>query len=144
MYHRSVVSFVIVAIAFLVNIGGGSSFLVIQKLVPCCSSTCVRAISFQATTTNYRRCVKNIHKLNRAKASDDDDPPPTARGSSTVEDGSPIGVAIVVIGGFLTLQFKEKTDSVVWDDSYIWAVFCTASISVGALRLARYILQNKK
>ena len=54
--------------------------------------------------------------------------------STPIEDGSPLGVAIVVLGGSYVV-FGEQ-------DIPVWIVFVTASIAAGISRLIRY--QNKR
>jgi len=153
MNTLSTVCFTVAAIALFVNIGGSNAFLMIEMLPPLPNSStqaCPRRQSPTSVSTSVnvsslistRNSIYTDHFQNfhRAKVSnDDDDDGSSPKGTSSVEDGSPLGVAIVVVGGFLTLQLEEKTDSVAaWDESYIWVVFCTASIAAGLSRLVRY------
>eukprot|EP00956_Cyclotella_meneghiniana_P026133 scaffold55810_cov49-Cyclotella_meneghiniana.AAC.6 len=60
-----------------------------------------------------------------------------------VEDGSPIGVAIVLLGT-LYLYYGQSSSSssstlMSNDSSSVWIVFATASIAAGLARLFRYV-----
>eukprot|EP00956_Cyclotella_meneghiniana_P011783 scaffold16548_cov55-Cyclotella_meneghiniana.AAC.1 len=57
-----------------------------------------------------------------------------------VEDGSPIGVAIVLLGT-LYLYYGQSSSSTLMsnDSSSVWIVFATASIAAGLARLFRYV-----
>ncbi|KAL7530852.1 hypothetical protein ACHAXR_003711 [Thalassiosira sp. AJA248-18] len=61
--------------------------------------------------------------------------------TSTVEDGSPIGVAIVLIGSLLIFGGDESLQAP--SSSSVWIVFATASIAAGLARLIRYTTSNK-
>ena len=56
------------------------------------------------------------------------------RAYTKIDDGSPLGVAIVVLGGsFLAFSGSESVDP-----TSIWIVFASASIAAGLSRLLRY------
>lgn len=59
-------------------------------------------------------------------------------GYSKVEDGSPLGVAIVVLGGSLVVFGGDNFSNIP-----IWVVFVAASTAAGVARLIRY-LQDKQ
>ena len=90
-----------------------------------------------------------------------DDPADTSTSDKTytqIDDGSPLGVAIVVLGGiWVALSDGQDVpqlpsgmmDGVGWghggtDDVRIWAVFATASVAAGISRLVRYYWDKKK
>lgn len=60
-----------------------------------------------------------------------------ASGYTQVEDGSPLGVAIVVLGGSLVVFGGDNFENVP-----VWVVFVVASTAAGVARLIRY-LQDK-
>ena len=66
--------------------------------------------------------------------SDQEDEGKSPQKSTPIEDGSPLGVAVVVLGGSYVV-FGEQ-------DIPVWIVFVTASIAAGISRLIRY--QNKR
>lgn len=96
----------------------------------------------------------------RSKGNDDPgDTSTSAKNFTQIEDGSPLGVAIVVLGGSW-LAFADgqdvpqlpfsMMDGVVGgfggsstDDVRIWAVFATASLAAGISRLVRYYWDKK-
>jgi hypothetical protein len=51
-----------------------------------------------------------------------------------VEDGSPLGVAIVVLGGSLVVFGGDELSKIP-----VWAVFVTASVAAGLSRLVRFL-----
>jgi len=71
------------------------------------------------------------------KGEDEDDA--VAAGQRTVtkiDDGSPLGVAIVLLGGsWLVLGGRDGVGD---GGDGIWAVFATASVAAGISRLVRY------
>ena len=66
--------------------------------------------------------------------SNQDDEGKIPQKSTPIEDGSPLGVAVVVLGGSY-IVFGDQ-------DIPVWIVFVTASIAAGISRLIRY--QNKR
>ena len=103
---------------------------------------------------------RNILPL-RSKQNDDQADTSTSDKTYTqIDDGSPLGVAIVVLGGsWVALgggqdvpqlpssvmdgvggSYSGSTD----DDALIWAVFATASVAAGISRLVRYYWDKKK
>ena len=58
---------------------------------------------------------------------------PTKR--TRIEDGSPLGVAIVVLGGSLVVLLGNNDETP--NRSLLWAVFATASIAAGISRLVK-------
>ena len=65
--------------------------------------------------------------------------------TTVIEDGSPVGVAIVALGGaYVVLGENQTSDYNIIDNDSIWIVFCTASIAAGILRLIRYIGREKE
>jgi hypothetical protein len=54
-----------------------------------------------------------------------------------IEDGSPLGVAIVVLGSLFLLGSDSVDASDPAGDSPIWIVFATASVAAGVSRLVR-------
>ena len=54
--------------------------------------------------------------------------------TNKVEDGSPLGVAIVVLGGSLIVIGGDN-----FADIPVWVVFVTASTAAGVARLIRYL-----
>lgn len=55
-----------------------------------------------------------------------------------VEDGSPLGVAIVVLGGSLVVFGGDNFENIP-----VWAVFVVASTAAGVARLIRYLQEEK-
>jgi hypothetical protein len=58
--------------------------------------------------------------------------------STAIEDGSPLGVAIVVLGGLWLVLGDGSLPMLDDERASIWVVFCTASIAAGISRLIRY------
>eukprot|EP00985_Skeletonema_marinoi_P000867 scaffold354_cov67-Skeletonema_marinoi.AAC.1 len=62
-----------------------------------------------------------------------------------IDDGSPLGVAIVGIGGLLyskggdTFSFLQQQDS----SNVVWIILATASTAAGLSRLVRYISEKQ-
>eukprot|EP00956_Cyclotella_meneghiniana_P034158 scaffold101981_cov24-Cyclotella_meneghiniana.AAC.3 len=74
---------------------------------------------------------------------DNDDAAIKKRQYTRIEDGSPIGVAIVLLGTLeLYLYYGRSLSSstlMTNDSSSVWIVFATASIAAGLARLFRYV-----
>lgn len=72
------------------------------------------------------------------------------RAYTKIEDGSPLGVAVVAIGGllytyggdnfFVTPFLREVSSS----SSAVWIIFATASSAAGLSRLFRYLREKRK
>lgn len=56
-----------------------------------------------------------------------------------IEDGSPLGVAIVLLGSLVVL----RNDDLNRDPDSVWIVFATASAAAGLARLIRYFSRDK-
>ena len=82
-------------------------------------------------------CLSSKHNNNN-----DNDASIKKRQYTRVEDGSPIGVAVVLLGT-LYLYYGQSSSSsftlMTNDSSSIWIVFATASIAAGLARLFRYV-----
>lgn len=61
---------------------------------------------------------------------------------TTVEDGSPLGVAIVLLGGLFIFGSGDESFQDPTSDS-VWIVFVTASTAAGLARLFRYYTRGK-
>ncbi|CAJ1946343.1 unnamed protein product [Cylindrotheca closterium] len=75
--------------------------------------------------------------LQNQRNGNDNDSKQTGR-YTKVEDGSPLGVAIVILGGSLVLFGGDKFDNIP-----VWAVFVVASTAAGVARLIRYLNDDK-
>lgn len=76
--------------------------------------------------------------LQNQRNSNDNDSTTERKYTSSVEDGSPLGVAIVVLGGLLVNFGGDQ-----FADIPVWVILATASTAAGVARLIRY-LQKKK
>eukprot|EP00984_Skeletonema_dohrnii_P015167 scaffold6499_cov96-Skeletonema_dohrnii-CCMP3373.AAC.2 len=78
---------------------------------------------------------------NNKNNSNSDDGLESKRTYTKIDDGSPLGVAIVGIGGLLyskggdTFSFLQQQDS----SNVVWIILATASTAAGLSRLGRYI-----
>jgi hypothetical protein len=61
-----------------------------------------------------------------------------------VEDGSPIGVAIVLIGSLIIFGSGGEESLQSPSSSSVWIVFVTASTAAGLARLYRYTREKNK
>jgi len=88
--------------------------------------------------------AKNSNNKNNKNSNDNLE---SKRTYTKIDDGSPLGVAIVGIGGLLyskggdTFSFLQQQDS----SKIVWIILATASTAAGLSRLVRYISgkQNK-
>ena len=113
-----------------------------------CSTQCP---SFDGS---FSESLTRLSLSNKGNDDPTDDTSTSAKNYTQIEDGSPLGVAIVVIGG-LWLAFGDGQDvprlpfgmmdgvggsysGSTDDDALIWAVFATASVAAGISRLVRY------
>jgi len=64
--------------------------------------------------------------------------------SRASEDGSPLGVAIALLGSIAVFLLGDDDISNEMMTMRIFTVFCTASIAVGFARLVRYLVRNKE
>jgi hypothetical protein len=95
-----------------------------------------------ASITSLR--AKNSNNKNNKNSNDNLE---SKRTYTKIDDGSPLGVAIVGIGGLLytkggdTFSFLQQQDS----SNVVWIILATASTAAGLSRLVRYISdkQNK-
>mmetsp|Transcript_16074 Transcript_16074/g.38584 ORF Transcript_16074/g.38584 Transcript_16074/m.38584 type:complete len:153 (-) Transcript_16074:284-742(-) len=60
-----------------------------------------------------------------------------------VEDGSPLGVAIVALGSLVIFGSEQDESLGSPDSSSVWIVFATASIAAGVARLIRYYSRDE-
>ena len=98
----------------------------------------------QEITSNTSLRAKNSNNKNNKNSNDNLE---RKRTYTKIDDGSPLGVAIVGIGGLLyskggdTFSFLQQQDS----SNVVWIILATASTAAGLSRLVRYISgkQNK-
>lgn len=98
----------------------------------------------QEITSNTSLRAKNSNNKNNKNSNDNLE---SKRTYTKIDDGSPLGVAIVGIGGLLyskggdTFSFLQQQDS----SNVVWIILATASTAAGLSRLVRYISgkQNK-
>mmetsp|Transcript_38309 Transcript_38309/g.46255 ORF Transcript_38309/g.46255 Transcript_38309/m.46255 type:complete len:148 (-) Transcript_38309:206-649(-) len=86
-----------------------------------------------APTFCFRSPNRSAVILHDAKNNRDDEDVKLGNSSMAVEDGSPLGIAIVVLGGSFVV-FGDETFNVP-----LWVIFATASTAVGIARLIRYL-----
>lgn len=82
----------------------------------------------------------SINNLHFAKNNNDDNDVEKNKQYTKIEDGSPLGVAIVLIGSLLIFSGDESAQAPT--SSSVWIVFATASFAAGLARLIRY-MKNK-
>lgn len=86
-----------------------------------------------ASTFCFRSPNRGAVILHDSKNNRDDEDVKLGNSSMAVEDGSPLGIAIVVLGGSFVV-FGDETFNVP-----LWVIFATASTAVGIARLIRYL-----
>jgi len=94
----------------------------------CPTNSIPKQIRNHKTPLSYK--IKNNNDNSKEKVS---------KSSTVVEDGSPLGVAIVVLGGSFVVLGNDTIDE---NRIPVWAVFATASIAAGLSRLIRYIRRD--
>ena len=78
--------------------------------------------------------VKNSNKNNN-----DADDSESKRTYTKIDDGSPLGVAIVGIGGLLYTKGGDTFSFLQDSSNAVWIILATASTAAGLSRLVRYI-----
>ena len=95
-----------------------------------------RATIRQTSWINIQNPSSDVHaNYYRAKNNNNDDI--DDKKYTRVEDGSPLGVAIVMIGSLIIFNGDETLPQDPASPS-VWIVFATASIAAGLARLYRY------
>lgn len=114
-----------------------------HNLVPSPSITMNTNLRYRGDTTGIgARKHASILELSMAKlpqntGKSDANDGPTTRKYAAVEDGSPLGVAIVALG-FLALQlFGDRLDGRTVEQYAAPIIFCSASLAAGISRLVR-------
>ena len=82
--------------------------------------------------------VFRIAKMKLMGSKHSDDQKKKKRVPTKIEDGSPLGVAIVVLGSLYVIGSENfDTESPAGDSPAVWVIFATASIAAGISRLIR-------
>jgi len=100
----------------------------------------------EATIITLSAANKNREKNNSNSNNNESD---SKRTYTKIDDGSPLGVAIVGIGGLLytkggdTFSFLQQ-DYSSSNNNAVWIILATASTAAGLSRLVRYINDKQK
>ena len=95
-----------------------------------------------------------IQARNVNNKKDDDETTTKKSGYTPISDGSPIGVAVVALGGAYVVFFGDQqqaatttatdTTTVLLPEISVWTIFLTASLAAGIERLINLQRNNKK
>ena len=90
-----------------------------------------------------------IQARNVNNKKDDDETTTKKSGYTPISDGSPIGVAVVALGGAYVVFFGDQqqdstsTGSLLLPEISVWTIFLTASLAAGIERLINLQQQQK-
>lgn len=87
---------------------------------------------------HHERTSATVNFAKKKGSSNNDDAEKKTEERKPVEDGSPLGVAIVLIGSLIIFNGEDSSHQEPASSS-VWIVFATASIAAGLARLVRYL-----
>ena len=96
---------------------------------------------FGADKLHSRHTMSELFLMRKSKSSERNDdknrPATTKRKYTTVEDGSPLGVAVVGLGFLALKMFGDRLDDSAIQQYAVPIIFCSASLAAGISRLVR-------
>ena len=88
---------------------------------------------------NQNQNIASITSLGVKNGNNNADDSESKRAYTKIDDGSPLGVAIVGIGGLLYTKGGDTFSFLQDSSNAVWIILATASTAAGLSRLVRYI-----